>query len=350
MDFARRKVLLLGRFEVARADLTKQLEARGAQIVKPGARAAIVAVGSRSIAASVCRRILDCAKAGATIVSEQALLGALNGAPERVDATLPVSVASKGAITFAEANVLAAFDLIRLDGENCRFADAATLRAAGALEADGRQIDEIIEILRSVQSAKPKGPARLVTGPCGAPLLEWEGGQRTTVAGQGYLNLDTGEAAPDQLFAAALEAEEAGDTETAIRLYDLCVHADKKDWAAPFNLGNVLLSMHAWGRAAIAFQQAIARKANFAEAHYNLAVAHEKLGRTAAAKAALQTALGIEPNYSDALFNLAQLEMKSGALSSARALYEKYLALSPPTAWAGKARRALAYCCARLSA
>ncbi|MFO1186113.1 MAG: tetratricopeptide repeat protein [Alphaproteobacteria bacterium] len=281
-------------------------------------------------------------------MSEARLRAILSGeADDTEPLNVPVEITIKGAFTLAEAEVIAAYDLVRIERGRCRFGDAATLRAAAELARAGKAMHEIVAILRSVRTIRPLGPHRIVVGPEGQPALEWAGGQVTTVAGQGYLALDAEAATPDELFAAAREAEEAGDLEGAIRLYELCARADTKDHAALFNLGNLLLAAGRTDRAKLAFQQAIARKPGFAEAHYNLAVALERSGRVDGAKVALSGALKIEPNFADAIFNLAQIEMKDGALDKARELYERYLRIAPPGPSLETARKAIRYCSAK---
>jgi tetratricopeptide (TPR) repeat protein len=351
MDFANKVVSFYGRFSRgARAPLIAAVKSRGA-IVDKGANAPVVVVGARALSCASCKAIAGFAQARATILSEGRLHEILAGVPQNTEpANVPVEITVKGAFSLAEAEVLAAFDLVRIEDGRCRFSDAATLRAAAELARGGNSMHEIALILRAVRTMRPLGPNRIVVGPGGKPALRWAGGQVTTVAGQGYLELDAEAATPDELFAAAREAEAAGDTDVAVRLYEICARADPKDPAALFNLGNVLLMAGAADRAKLAFQQAIARKGDFAEAHYNLAVALERLGRTAGAKAALAGALKADPNFADAQFNLAQLEMKDGALDKARGLYETYLRVAPPGASADTARKALIYCSAKRSA
>ena len=54
--------------------------------------------------------------------------------------------------------------------------------------------------------------------------------------------------------------------------------------------------------------------------------------------------------HADALFNLAQIELNDGDLAAAKARFETYLSGKPPPDWAEKARRAILYCAAQLSA
>lgn len=347
-DFTNRVIKLYGRFSSGtRAPLLAAARACGA-ILDAGASPSIVIVGARALSAAACAAIVGFANAGAKILGETQAREILSGAAQDEEPfNVPIEITLKGALTLGEAQVLAAFDVVRIEDGHCRFSDAAALRAAADLARASKPLNEIVQILRTVHTMRPLGPSRIVVGPGGKPALEWAGGQMTTVAGQGYLALDVDAATPDELFAAAREAEEAGDFGAAIRLYELCARADPKDPAALFNLGNVLLLAGATDRAKLAFQQAIARKPKFAEAHYNLAVALERLGRTAGAKAALEAALKTAPDFADAIFNLAQLEMKDGELDKARDHYQHYLRVAPPGPSAETARKAIVYCSAK---
>jgi tetratricopeptide (TPR) repeat protein len=248
-----------------------------------------------------------------------------------------------------DIDVFAAFDIVRVEGDACRFGDAAALRTAAEIIAAGRSIADAVRILARARDLAPKGRHKIVIGPDGEAALQWEEGL-TTLEGQGYLPLaDESAASVEDLFEAAELAEAQGDDEEAARLYDMCARADRKDPIAPFNLGNIRLRSKAPEAAVLAYRMALARDPDFVEARYNVAQAHEALGKLDLAREELQAALGIEPAHADALFNLAQLELKRGDLQAAKARFEAYLAVDPPADWAVKARKAITYCAARLS-
>ena len=79
--------------------------------------------------------------------------------------------------------------------------------------------------------------------------------------------VDESEHNPDDLFARAQSAEEAGDIAEAERLYRILMKSDPTDASAPFNLGNML-------------------RAN---------------GRNVEAEAALRAATRVDPNYAPRL-------------------------------------------------
>lgn len=239
--------------------------------------------------------------------------------------------------------LLYVFDLIRVGEEHtCRFADVETIRSAGRLAAAGQPIEQIIATLLKAGKA-PRGRRKVVPGPAGEAVLEWDDGlTTTTLDGQGLLPI-LAEAVPsaDDLFELAMEAEEAGDAAEAERLYAACMRADRKDPIAPFNLGNLMSVRGALDEAILHYRLAIARDPDLVEAYYNLASALEAKGDMAGAEAALDHAILIDEVYADALFNLAQLKLKRDDLDAARALFELYLATDPPRDWAKKAKRAI---------
>jgi tetratricopeptide (TPR) repeat protein len=282
------------------------------------------------------------------VLGERSFAQALDDeAPE--PATLPLSTALAGTgLTRADVELLAAFDLIGLDGEACRFGDAGVIRTADELIAGGRSPADAVRILARARDLAPIGRHKIVLTPSGEAALQWDDG-RTTLEGQGVLPLDEDHASLDDLFEAAAVAEAEGELDEAARLYDLCGRADRTDAIAPYNYANIRLAQGARDEAALAYQRALARDPRFIEARYNFAQALEAGGKHAAAEAELGRVLAADPDYADAVFNLAQLKMKAGAMAEAKALYERYLALGPPDDWAATARKAIAYCAASLS-
>jgi tetratricopeptide (TPR) repeat protein len=284
---------------------------------------------------------------GVPVLGERAFAAALAGEAAE-PATLPLATAlSQTGLSRGHAEVLAAFDLVRLQDDACRFGDAQVLRTAGELVAGGASLGEAVRILTRTRDIAPRGRHKVVLTASGAAALQWPDG-RTTLEGQGVLPLEDDHATLEDLFESAALAEAEGDLEDAARLYDLCARADRKDPIAPFNHGNIRLAQEAYDQAALAYQQALARDPRFVEARYNLAQALEAAGKAEPAAAELGRVLDAEPAHADAVFNLAQLTMKAGDLAAAKALYERYLTLDPPDDWAQTARKAIVYCAGHL--
>lgn len=349
MDVRDRAIALYGRFTAGeRERLAVEIERRGGLVARDLTRRSdVFVVGALATAlidsGALSERIAAARARGVPVLGERAFAAALAG--EAVPpATLPLATAlADTALTPADAEVMAAFDLVGLDGDLCRFGDAQTLRTAADLIANGRTLGGAVRILTRARDLAPRGRYRIVLTPAGDAALKWADGL-TTLEGQGQLAFDEAHATVDDLFEAAAVAEAEGDLEAAAHLYDLCARADRKDAIAPYNQGNIRLAQGAFDQARLAYQRALARDPRFIEARYNLAQALDAEGRPDAAAGELVRVLDADPRHPDAVFNLAQLRMKEGALTDAKALYERYLALDPPEDWARTARRALLYC------
>jgi len=289
-------------------------------------------------------RLRSAASRGVPVKGERAFAAELSGKGVQRAPTLPLSTAlAQTPLTPDDAAILAAFDLIALEQDRCRFGDAAIIRTAGELVGHGRSRADVVRILMRARDLAPRGRHKIVLRGSGEAALQWQDGL-TTLEGQGYFPLDEDHASIDDLFEGAALAEANGDVDEAARLYDLCGRADRNDAIAPYNLGNIRLAQGACDDAVLAYQQALARDGAFIEARYNLAQALEAAGKLDAARTELNRVLDADPSHPDALFNLAQLRMKNGDLGSAKALFERYLALGPPADWAATARKAIIYC------
>jgi tetratricopeptide (TPR) repeat protein len=353
MQLRDRAIALYGRFSHGMRDrLERDIEAAGGLVARDLTRRSDTLVVGALATALVDSGALDARLAAARqrdvpVLSERAFAEALSGEAPRPAATLPLATAlADTRLTRDDADLLAAFDLIALDGEACRFGDAQVIRTAAELIAAGCGRAEAVRILARARDLSPKGRHRIVMTPSGAAALQWPDGL-TTLEGQGVLPLDEGHATLDDLFEAAAIAEAEGDLDEAARLYDLCARADRQDAIAPYNHANIRLAQGAHDQAALAYQQALSRDGQFVEARYNLAQALEAAGKPDAAAIELSRVLEQEPGHSDAVFNLAQLRMQAGDMAAAKRLYERYLDLDPPEAWAQTARKAIQYCTAR---
>ena len=360
MDLRDRAVALYGRFSPGvRERLVVQIARAGGHVARDLTRRShVLVVGALATtlidSGALGARLRSAAERGVPVKGERTFavdIGEARSSPS--PPTLPLATAlaqtSRTQLTRDDAAILAAFDLIVVQGDHCGFGDAATLRTAGELLGRGRSRAEVVRILTRARDLSPVGRHKIVLTPSGEAALQWDDGL-TTLEGQGCFALDEDHATLDELFEGAALAEAEGDLDTALRLYDLCARADRGDAIAPYNRGNILLARGAPGEAALAYQQALAREPMFVEARYNLAQALEAAGKADAAGTQLATVLDADPNHADALFNLAQLRMKTGEMRSAKALYERYLALAPPDEWAATARKAMLYCAASLRA
>jgi tetratricopeptide (TPR) repeat protein len=355
MDLAGRGIALYGRFSPgARDRLRREITRRGGSVARDlTRRGQALVVGSLAAAlvdaGALAARLRAARARGLSVWGERAFAAELAGEPGPRDATLPLAAAlSQTSLTGDDADVLAAFDLIVVAGDNCRFGDAGVIRTAGRMLVEGRSLADVVRILTRARDVAPIGRRRVVLTPFGDAALEWDDGL-TTLEGQGYLALGVDAASLDDLFEGAALAEARGELDKAAHLYDECGRADRTDAIAPYNYGNIRLGQGAHDQAVIAYQRALARDAGFIEARYNLAQALEAAGKPRAAAVELGRVLESDPAHTDALFNLAQLRMKAGEAGEAKALYERYLALGPPDPWADTARKAIHYCTALIA-
>jgi hypothetical protein len=353
MDLHNRSVALYGRFSAGvRERLQREITQRGGTVVRDLTRRSdIFVVGALATAlidpGSLAERIRLATQRAVPVMGERAFAAALAGEPSE-SMTLPLATAlAPTQLTIEDASILAAFDLIASDGENCRFADAGVIRTAGELLEKRRSRADIVRILARARDLAPTGRHKIVLTSSGDAALKWESGL-TTLEGQGVLPLGE-HASVEELFEQAELKEASGDRGEAARLYDMCAYADRSDPIAPFNLGNIRLAEGRHDEAAIAYQRALARDPDLVEARYNLALALEASGKQWQAAEELARVLGLEPRHQDAVFNLAQILMKTGNIAEAKLFYERYLDLDPPAAWAATARRAITYCTAQLS-
>ena len=355
MDLFRRSVALYGRFSPGtREKLQREITQRGGAVARDLTRRSdYFVVGALAMPLIDCgtlmARLGTTAERGVPVMGERTFAAALRGAPAN-DATLPLSTAlAPTALTADDARLLAAFDLIKVQDGNVRFADAAVIRTAAELFEQKRSRADIVRMLAKARDVAPTGRRKVVLGPSGKGALQWDGGL-TTLDGQGFLPLDHPHASVDELFEQAELAEAGGEHDDAAQLYETCAQAERTDPIAPYNLGNIKLAQGDHNAAAIAYQRALGRDSGFVEARYNLALVYEATGKQALAVEELERALAIDPSYSDAMFNLAQLFLKAGDVAAAKFHFERYLATNPPADWAATARKAITYCSARLSA
>ena len=356
MDLRGRSVALYGRFSPGvrerlaaeigrlRGTVARDLIRRSDMLVVGGLASTLVDSGALQV------RLRAARDRGVPALGERAFATALAGAPAENAPTAPLAAAmAQTTLGRDDAEVLAAFDLIVLAGEACRFGDAGVLRTASELIGAGRSLGEAVRILARARDLSPAGRRKIVLTPSGEAALQWDDGL-TTLEGQGYLPLDEAHAGVEDLFEAATLAEAEGDLENAARLFDMCARADRRDAVAPYNYANVRMVQGRSAEAMLGYQQALARDPKLIEARYNLAQALEAAGRPDAAATELAHVLAADPTFADAVFNLAQLRMQAGDMAEAKALYERYLTLDPPAHWAATARKAIAFCSVGLSA
>src|SRR6266851_197818 len=160
---------------------------------------------------------------------------------------------------------LAAFGL--LDGRNDRygFRDLTAARQLAELLQSGVGLSTITKSLHAIRKWLPDAALsnlRLYPSSSDAILIAHMIG-RTDQTGQFVLPVGEAQEDADALFEQAQAAEEAKDTETALRLYRKVMRLDPRDPAAAFNLGNLLRSIGQKVEAEAAYQAATRADAEF---------------------------------------------------------------------------------------
>ena len=224
------------------------------------------------------------------------------------------------------------------------FRDLASARQFAQLLAAGVRLSEIIRSVNEIRKWLPDiglGSVRRHPGPCDSLEVEQAGG-RTDKRGQFVLAVDDCRHDPDDLFASAQAAEQAGDIAEAERFYRLLMKDNEP--SAAFNLGNMLRAHGRNVEAEAALQAAIRIDPAFAEAWYNLGDLLDDQGRSEAAIECLRKSLKAAPDYADAMFNLALLLQRRNEYAEAAIYWRHFLSIDGKSEWATRARRSMKFC------
>ena len=208
------------------------------------------------------------------------------------------------------------------------FQDLIVLRTATALRAAKIPAQRISRTLRKIRESLPEGMplsglSIIVLGDRiaireGQQLWESESGQyafalEVTGEAGAIQMIDRRETvpsggSPEELFARGMGLEEH-DPHGSRQAYEACLAADPHHTEARINLGRLL---HVTGEVAEA--ERIYRGATIADAFlsFNLAVLLEDRGREADAILAYREALALDPGMADAHYNLARLHERVG--------------------------------------
>ena len=181
MDVQDRAIALYGRFSHGVRDrLERDIAAAGGQVARDLTRRsdalvvgalATVLVDSGALSA----RLRAARARGIPILGERAFAAALSGKGARRPATLPLSTAlAETRLSRDDAEVLAAFDLIVVTDDQCRFGDAGVLRTAAELIGHGRSLAEAVRILARARDLAPRGRHRIVLTAVGQAALQWQ--------------------------------------------------------------------------------------------------------------------------------------------------------------------------------
>jgi tetratricopeptide (TPR) repeat protein len=140
------------------------------------------------------------------------------------------------------------------------------------------------------------------------------------------------------LFLAAVQAEESGERQRAIQLYEQIIASDPSYAAAFINLGTIFFHLREYGRAEELYRSATEADPDYVLAFFDLGNVLDELDRPEESIAAYQQAVRLAPRYGDAHYNLALAYERKGDLRHALRHWQAYLRLDKSGPWADHAR------------
>ncbi len=120
-----------------------------------------------------------------------------------------------------------------------------------------------------------------------------------------------------------------GRDDGAIRCFERALRGDPNQPEVLYNLGNIHLQAGDYQKAAACYQNALALQPEFALAAYNLGNACRELGHLQQAVECYQHAIECEPSHAPSYNNLGNILKHEGKLDQAVPLYEKALQCQP---------------------
>ncbi|HVN92932.1 MAG TPA: tetratricopeptide repeat protein [Terracidiphilus sp.] len=150
-------------------------------------------------------------------------------------------------------------------------------------------------------------------------------------------------AAPDprglqERFHAAVQAEEAGEKQRAINLYQEILSIDPQYAAACINLGTLFFHLRQFGRAEELYRRATVADPGYVLAYFDLGNVLDELERIEESIAAYLQAVTLAPHYADAHYNLALAYERVGQRRNALRHWRAYTKLDNRGPWAEHAR------------
>lgn len=140
------------------------------------------------------------------------------------------------------------------------------------------------------------------------------------------------------LFMLAVQAEESGDKQQAIALYNEIIAADPAFAPAYINLGTIYFHQRRYGRAEELYRRATQADSEYVLAFFDLGNVLDELDRPDESIGAYNRAIELSPHYRDAHYNLALAYERKGACRLALRHWQAYLRLDRSGPWADHAR------------
>ena len=139
-------------------------------------------------------------------------------------------------------------------------------------------------------------------------------------------------------FMAAVQAEEAGEKQCAISLYEEIIAFDPQYAAAYINLGTIFFHLRQYGRSEELYRLATEADPTYVLAFFDLGNVLDELERLDESIAAYRRAVELAPRYADAHYNLALAYERKGLGRQALRHWQCYRKLDNRGPWADHAR------------
>jgi tetratricopeptide (TPR) repeat protein len=141
-----------------------------------------------------------------------------------------------------------------------------------------------------------------------------------------------------ELFIAAVQAEEAGEKQSAIALYEEMLAIDPDYAPAYINLGTLHFHLRQFVRTEELYRRATETDPGYVLAFFDLGNVLDELNRLDESIAAYQRSVQLSPQYADAHYNLALAFERKGERRAALRHWEAYIKLDKAGPWAEHAR------------
>lgn len=139
-------------------------------------------------------------------------------------------------------------------------------------------------------------------------------------------------------FQAAVQAEEAGDKQRAISLYEEILLLDPQYAAAAINLGTLYFHLREFTRAEEYYRRATVADPGYVLAYFDLGNVLDELERPDESIAAYRQAVALSPGYADAHYNLALAYERKAQPRAALRHWHAYARIDHQGPWAEHAR------------
>lgn len=141
-----------------------------------------------------------------------------------------------------------------------------------------------------------------------------------------------------ELFVAAVQAEESGEKHRAISLYEEILRIDPDYAPGYINLGTIHFHLKQFARAEELYRTATVKDPGYVLAFFDLGNVLDELERPDESIAAYQRAVELAPRYADAHYNLALAFERKGEKRAALRHWQAYARLDKRGPWAEHAR------------